>query len=92
MLVANTSPQQICIQIPIDEFKSILDLIYTMSFWENAGPGVGGSYGPYWQSERNPLYKQYADKLLELGNVYLCFCSNEVIYPYTFTLLFVGEL
>lgn len=43
-----------------------------------AGPGVGGDYGPYRQSERNSLYKQYAEKLLESGHVYQCFCSNEV--------------
>lgn len=44
-----------------------------------AGPGVGGDYGPYRQSERNSLYKVYAEKLLECGHVYRCFCSNEVI-------------
>lgn len=42
------------------------------------GPDVGGDYGPYRQSERNSLYKQYAEKLLESGHVYRCFCSNEV--------------
>ena len=43
-----------------------------------SGPGVGGDYGPYRQSERNSLYKQYAEKLHESGHVYRCFCSNEV--------------
>lgn len=43
------------------------------------GPGVGGDYGPYRQSERNSMYRQYAEKLLESGHVYRCFCSNEVI-------------
>lgn len=43
------------------------------------GPGVGGDYGPYRQSERNFIYKQYAEKLLNSGHVYRCFCSNEVI-------------
>lgn len=47
------------------------------------GPGVGGDYGPYRQSERNSLYKQHAEKLVESGHVYRCFCSNEVaIVPY----------
>ncbi|XP_027334107.1 glutamate--tRNA ligase, chloroplastic/mitochondrial [Abrus precatorius] len=41
------------------------------------GPGVGGEYGPYRQSERNALYKQYAEKLHQSGHVYRCFCSNE---------------
>lgn len=45
----------------------------------NAGPGVGGDYGPYRQSERNVMYRQYAEKLLKSGHVYRCFCSNEVI-------------
>lgn len=44
-----------------------------------AGPGVGGEFGPYRQSERNALYKQYVEKLLKSGNVYQCFCSNEVL-------------
>jgi len=42
------------------------------------GPGVGGDYGPYRQSERNALYKQYAENLRQSGQVYRCFCSNEV--------------
>ncbi|CAN6686828.1 unnamed protein product [Malus baccata var. baccata] len=41
------------------------------------GPGVDGDYGPYRQSERNSLYKQYAGKLLESGHVYRSFCSSE---------------
>ena len=43
------------------------------------GPGVGGDYGPYRQSERNSLYKQHAEKLLDSGYVYRCFCSNGVV-------------
>ncbi|MFR7812075.1 MAG: glutamate--tRNA ligase family protein [Butyricimonas faecihominis] len=34
------------------------------------GVGVGGEYGPYRQSERKPLYKQYALQLVESGNAY----------------------
>ncbi|KAL2319391.1 hypothetical protein Fmac_028360 [Flemingia macrophylla] len=44
--------------------------------WDE-GPGVGGDYGPYRQSERNSLYKQYAENLHQSGHVYRCFCSNE---------------
>ena len=51
----------------------------THGIMNNAGPGVGGDYGPYRQSERNVLYKQYAEKLLKSGHVYRCFCSTEVI-------------
>ena len=43
------------------------------------GPDVGGDYGPYIQSERKNLYKEYAEKLVELGGAYYCFCSPERI-------------
>ncbi|KAI3795645.1 hypothetical protein L1987_38301 [Smallanthus sonchifolius] len=52
------------------------DLSWLGLAWDE-GPGVGGDYGPYRQSERNDLYKQYAEKLLQCGQVYRCFCSNE---------------
>lgn len=41
------------------------------------GPDVGGNYGPYIQSERRGLYKEYAEKLVELGGAYYCFCDKE---------------
>ncbi|KAL5562301.1 hypothetical protein UlMin_032048 [Ulmus minor] len=52
------------------------DLSWLGLDWDE-GPAAGGDYGPYRQSERNLLYKQYAEKLLESGYVYRCFCSNE---------------
>ncbi|KAG7011831.1 Glutamate--tRNA ligase, chloroplastic/mitochondrial [Cucurbita argyrosperma subsp. argyrosperma] len=52
------------------------DLSWLGLDWDE-GPSAGGDYGPYRQSERNTLYKQYAEKLLESGQVYRCFCSNE---------------
>jgi glutamyl-tRNA synthetase/nondiscriminating glutamyl-tRNA synthetase len=44
--------------------------------WDE-GPDVGGPYGPYFQSERGQLYRQHADRLLEAGRAYYCFCSKE---------------
>jgi glutamyl-tRNA synthetase len=41
------------------------------------GPDVGGSYGPYRQSERLPLYKKYAEILVEKEKAYHCFCTQE---------------
>ena len=41
------------------------------------GPDIGGEYGPYIQSERRSIYKEYAEKLVELGHAYYCFCSKE---------------
>lgn len=41
------------------------------------GPDIGGDFGPYVQSERKPIYKEYALKLVELGHAYYCFCKND---------------
>jgi len=38
---------------------------------------VGGPYGPYRQLERLDLYKKYADKLLDMGLAYKCYCTPD---------------
>ncbi|KAF8118478.1 hypothetical protein N665_0005s0235 [Sinapis alba] len=58
------------------EAAVLQDLSWLGLDWDE-GPGAGGDFGPYRQSERNALYKQYAEKLLESGQVYRCFCSSE---------------
>src|SRR5690606_34091187 len=41
------------------------------------GIGKEKGYGPYRQSERKHLYKQFADKLIATGNAYYAFDTNE---------------
>lgn len=41
------------------------------------GQGIGGDYGPYRQSDRKPMYKEYADKLIETCWAYYAFDSPE---------------
>lgn len=41
------------------------------------GPIKGGEHGPYVQSERKPIYMEYAKKLVERGHAYYCFCTKE---------------
>ncbi|MEX2247498.1 MAG: glutamate--tRNA ligase [Dehalococcoidia bacterium] len=41
------------------------------------GPGIGGPYAPYVQSERRELYRAAADRLLAQGDAYECWCSSE---------------
>lgn len=41
------------------------------------GPGKGGAYGPYIQSERSETYAEYAQQLIESGHAYYCFCTKE---------------
>jgi nondiscriminating glutamyl-tRNA synthetase len=38
---------------------------------------VGGEYGPYRQSERNDIYETYYIQLLESGQAYKCYCTEE---------------
>ena len=44
--------------------------------WDE-GVDVGGPYGPYRQTERLDLYREYTDKLLAAGHAYHCYCSEE---------------
>lgn len=43
----------------------------------NEGPLVGGSYGPYIQSERLEIYHTVAKYLVKTGRAYPCFCTEE---------------
>ena len=44
--------------------------------WDE-GPGVGGDYGPYFQSQRLNLYHEAAERLIRQGNAYYCYCSSQ---------------
>ncbi|MDR2655919.1 MAG: glutamate--tRNA ligase [Oscillospiraceae bacterium] len=44
--------------------------------WDE-GPDVGGDFGPYIQSERKDIYFSFAEKLIESGHAYRCFCGRE---------------
>ena len=52
----------------------------------NEGPRIGtncgqikqkGDLGPYIQSERTEMYREYAQKLIDTGHAYRCFCTKE---------------
>ncbi|KAK4241879.1 mitochondrial putative glutamate--tRNA ligase [Achaetomium macrosporum] len=60
------------------EEKLYEDLEWVGLSWDE-GPDIGGPYGPYRQSERLPLYKEHAEKLLREGKAYRCFCSPEAL-------------
>lgn len=58
-----------------------VDVIYntlkTAGLKHDEGPDIGGDYGPYVQSERKDMYLPFAEKLIENGKAYRCFCSKE---------------
>ena len=57
----------------------IYDTLRTVGLKHDEGPDVGGDHGPCVQSERLPMYKAYAEQLVELGGAHYCFCSEEEI-------------
>jgi glutamyl-tRNA synthetase len=44
--------------------------------WDE-GPEVGGPYGPYLQSQRLDIYAEWAQKFLDQGDAYHCYCSGD---------------
>jgi len=57
--------------------RGILEDLRWLGLQWDEGPDVGGSHGPYRQSERLDLYRSYASELIERGHAYSCFCSAE---------------
>ncbi len=55
----------------------ILDTLKITGLNYDEGPNIGGEFGPYIQSERADIYKQHAQKLIESGHAYRCFCTKE---------------
>ena len=60
-----------------DAREIIYETLQSVNLNYDEGPDIGGPFGPYVQSERKAIYKEYADKLVELGGAYYCFCSKE---------------
>ncbi len=44
--------------------------------WDE-GPDKGGLHAPYRQSERKDLYQEYAEKLIDSGHAFRCFCTSQ---------------
>lgn len=44
--------------------------------WDE-GPEVGGDVGPYFQTQRTDTYQEWLDKLLESGDAYKCYMTDE---------------
>lgn len=57
--------------------QMIFDALKWLGLDYNEGPDVGGNYGPYRQSERFHLYGDYARQLVEKGEAYYCFCTQD---------------
>jgi glutamyl-tRNA synthetase len=61
----------------MDSEALILNALKWLQIHWDEGPDVGGPYGPYKQSERKDLYKEYAELLIQKGHAYRCFCTPQ---------------
>lgn len=55
----------------------IIEALRWVGIEPSEGPGYGGDYGPYRQSERKEIYLQYAERLVADGKAYYAFDSAE---------------
>ena len=55
----------------------ILDALSWCGIMPAEGPGIGGDYGPYIQSERKEIYRPYAELLIEHDKAYYAFDSAD---------------
>ncbi|MEG2286905.1 MAG: glutamate--tRNA ligase [Ruthenibacterium sp.] len=55
----------------------ILQTLATTGLTYDEGPVIGGPNGPYVQSERRDIYRDYAQRLIASGSAYYCFCTKE---------------
>jgi glutamyl-tRNA synthetase len=55
--------------------QGVLEGLRWLDLQWDEGPDVGGSFGPYRQSERVEAYRESAQALLDSGRAYYCFCT-----------------
>ncbi|MGI6201509.1 MAG: glutamate--tRNA ligase [Christensenellales bacterium] len=57
--------------------EKIYRALRTAGLDHDEGPDLGGPCGPYIQSQRRDIYLQYAQRLVDMGGAYYCFCTKE---------------
>jgi len=62
-----------------DMVDGILDGLRWLGLDWDEGPGVGGPFAPYFQSERRDRYRAMAHRLVESGHAYYCYCAPDEI-------------
>ncbi|HET7369399.1 MAG TPA: glutamate--tRNA ligase, partial [Gammaproteobacteria bacterium] len=55
--------------------EALLDDLRWLGVEWAEGPDVGGSRGPYRQSERAAIYNDHFKRLIDVGHAYACFCT-----------------
>ena len=74
-----------------DSVSQILTSMKWLGIDWDEGPEIGGSCGPYFQSERLELYQKEALRLIKEGKAYYCFCTPEELAKTRETQRLAGE-
>src|SRR5262249_22729750 len=59
-----------------ESVQAIIDGLQWLGLDWDEGPGVGGPYAPYFQTERLATYRAAADRLVAEKKAYLCYCTK----------------
>jgi nondiscriminating glutamyl-tRNA synthetase len=70
---------------------NILEALRWLNIQWDEGIEVGGELGPYRQTDRLALYREYTKKLLDGGHAYYCYCSEEELDRERQALIAKGE-
>jgi glutamyl-tRNA synthetase len=57
--------------------EELMDGLRWLGIQYDEGPDTGGAYGPYRQTERQEIYHQHAQQLVEMDKAFPCFCTPE---------------
>jgi len=71
--------------------EDIIENLKWLGITPDEGPGLGGEYGPYRQSEKKEVYKKYLEKLLAENKAYFCFCLEQDLKAQKQYLMSIGE-
>ena len=62
-----------------ESYQQLVDSLHWLGMSWDEGPGIGGPYGPYRQSERREIYRDVVAKLLAAGHLYESFSTPDEI-------------
>jgi len=57
--------------------ESLINILNWVGIKFDEGPHVGGNYGPYIQTQRLDIYQKHAKELIDKGEAYYCFCTED---------------
>lgn len=61
----------------IESVRAVLDALSWLGLDWDEGPEAGGSKGPYFQSDRREIYREFAERLIREGKAYRCDLTKE---------------